>query len=154
MSHGYPVQAILPEQVQRFTREALRARSVRRFSARRAVEVLQASEGRKFLALDIGGDKISASYFRAYDRLALALYDNSIQVTAHAILGMASAFGLLSRPEQLTIVGHGGIFNVSGYGERLCAILRQGLGHEPQVLLTKDFSANACLEGAAIAVAS
>jgi predicted NBD/HSP70 family sugar kinase len=347
LSHGYPIPAIRPEQVERFTRETLRAHPVRRFSARRAVEVLQASEGKKFLALDIGGDKISASYFRvrdgdivhagnefsrhanggtgylqmlrdigedvqresipvgisfagptegtrliagpnlpvfvkefrdsydsdfanlfpavdlandaeagimagaleavrnypgaahviyvingsglggavltadvlyaaepghieaatqlnpfgqlkpcgldgaahvcleaigaskagvediwfqrtgeqlpgqeiaarylAGDRLALALYDNSVQVTAHAILGMASAFGLLSRPEQLAIVGHGGIFNVAGYGERLSAILRQELGQEPQVLLTKDFYANACLEGAAIAVAS
>jgi predicted NBD/HSP70 family sugar kinase len=347
LSHAYPIPTILPEQVQRFTLETLRARSVRRFSARLAVEVLQASTGKKLLALDIGGDKLSASYFRvrdggmahvgnefsrhgdggvgylqmlrdlsedaqrecipvgisfagptegtrliaapnlpafvkefhdsyesdfanlfsvvelandaeagimagaleavrdhpgaehviyvingsglggaalttdvlyaaepghieaakqfnpfgqrkscgldgathvcleavaaskagvediwfqqtgeqlpgqeiaarylAGDRLALALYDNSIQVTAHAILGMASAFGLLSRPEQLAIVGHGGIFNVTGYGERLSAILRQAFGQEPQVLLTRDFSANACLEGAAIAVAS
>jgi hypothetical protein len=48
-------------------------------------------------------------------------------------------------------VGHGGTFEVPGYGERLRAILEKDLAYSPSLLLTKDFSANACLDGGAIA---
>jgi hypothetical protein len=65
---------------------------------------------------------------------------------------MASAFGLLSAANQPVIVAHGGIFQAPGYGERV----REILAHPhatPKVLLTKNFSSNTCLVGAAIAVA-
>ena len=98
------------------------------------------------------GQEIAARYLDG-EQLALDLYENSAHITAHAIKGMAMAFQLLSDPGRLIIVGHGGIFHVPGYGERVCAILGQDLGHVPQILFTRDFSANTCLEGAAIAVA-
>jgi predicted NBD/HSP70 family sugar kinase len=83
------------------------------------------------------------------DRLALDLYDNSALVTAHAVFGLARAFAL--RVGQTSVVAHGGIFQVPGYGKRLCSILTRG-GFSPlDALFTKDFSINACLDGAAIA---
>jgi predicted NBD/HSP70 family sugar kinase len=100
----------------------------------------------------LSGQEISARYL-AGDRVALGIYDNSALVTAHVIKGMAVAFGLLGAPRQLVVAGHGGIFQVPGYGERLRTILGRDLRHEPQMLFTKDFSANTCLEGAAIAIA-
>jgi predicted NBD/HSP70 family sugar kinase len=100
------------------------------------------------------GQEISARYIGG-DPLAFGLYDNSAHVLAHAVIGMAEAFGLLSDPghRRLVVVGHGGIFNVPGYGVHLCQILKDALNSDPQVIFTRDFSGNTCLEGAAVAVA-
>jgi predicted NBD/HSP70 family sugar kinase len=70
------------------------------------------------------GRDISVRY-QAGDALARALYDNSAQVTAHAIRGMANAFKLAD-PGRLVVVGHGGIFHVPGYGDRIINILCGG----------------------------
>jgi predicted NBD/HSP70 family sugar kinase len=78
------------------------------------------------------------------------LYDNSATLTAHTIKGIANVFDLLKQPGGTTIVGHGGTFNVPGYGERVKQILQKDLGYQPSFLLTKNFSQNACLDGAAI----
>ena len=96
------------------------------------------------------GREIAAMYLVA-DQLALDLYDNSALVTAHAIKGMAQAFELLGDLDRTIVVGHGGIFHVPGYGERVCRILEQDLSHAPRMLFTRDFSANTCLDGAAVA---
>jgi predicted NBD/HSP70 family sugar kinase len=55
--------ALLPEQIQRFTRQSLGAKRVRSFDARRSLDSLRGHHGKTVLAVDIGGDKISASYF-------------------------------------------------------------------------------------------
>jgi predicted NBD/HSP70 family sugar kinase len=98
------------------------------------------------------GRQISARYIKG-DDLARALYHNSAWITAHAIKGMAVAFGLFEGDGWPVIVGHGGIFQVPGYGQRVCDSLSDAAGN-PRILLTKDFSANTCLEGAAIAAIS
>jgi predicted NBD/HSP70 family sugar kinase len=101
------------------------------------------------------GQEIAARYVGG-DPLAFGLYDDSAHVLAHAVIGMAQAFGLLSVPGhgRLAVVGHGGIFHVPGYGVHLSQILKGALGADPQVIFTREFSANTCLEGAAVAVAS
>jgi hypothetical protein len=63
---------------------------------------------------------------------------------------MAQAFGLTADPHRLVVVGHGGIFYVPGYGDRIIDLLG-GLGDAPRFLFTREFSANTCLEGAAVA---
>ena len=101
----------------------------------------------------LSGHEIAARYLDG-EQLALQLYDNSAWITAHAIMGMAMAFQLLNDPDRLAVVCHGGIFHVPGYGDRMCMILGQELGHMPPVLFTKDFSSNTCLDGGAIAAAA
>jgi predicted NBD/HSP70 family sugar kinase len=98
----------------------------------------------------LSGHEISARY-QAGDRLARDLYDNSAQITAHVIRGIADAFGLASDPGRLVVVGHGGIFYVPGYGDRIMDILGEWLGASPRFLFTREFSPNTCLEGAAVA---
>lgn len=94
------------------------------------------------------GREIAAMYLTG-DQLALDLYDSSALVTAHVVKGLAEAFQLLF--DRTSVVGHGGTFHVPGYGERLRSILKKDLAYCPSLLLTQDFSANACLDGAAIA---
>jgi predicted NBD/HSP70 family sugar kinase len=97
----------------------------------------------------LSGRDISARY-QAGDALARALYDNSAQITAHAIRGMANAFRLTD-PGRLVVVGHGGIFHVPGYGDRVMNIVCGEPDTLPRFLFTREFSPNTCLEGAAIA---
>jgi predicted NBD/HSP70 family sugar kinase len=101
----------------------------------------------------LSGKEIAARYL-AGDHMALDLYDNSALVTAHAIKGIAGAFGLPKDFDGTVVVGHGGIFEVPGYRERLCSILGKDLSFVPRMLFTKDFSTNTCLDGAAIAAAT
>jgi predicted NBD/HSP70 family sugar kinase len=98
----------------------------------------------------LGGREIAAKYLVS-DQLALALYDNSALVMAHVIKGISRAFDLPENFNQTIVVGHGGIFHVPGYGERVRRILERELSHSPRMIFTKDFSANACLDGGAIA---
>lgn len=100
----------------------------------------------------LSGQEIADRYLGG-DPLAAELYDNSARITAHAVRGMAAAFRLPGDSGQLVVVGHGGIFHVRGYGERVRAILDKDLDYPSSMLFTKDFSANTCQEGAAIAVA-
>lgn len=99
------------------------------------------------------GQEISARY-QAGDRLASELYDSSARIMAHVILGMATAFGLTADPGRLVVVGHGGIFHVPGYGDRIVDILGHALAAAPRFLFTREFSPNTCLAGAAVAAAS
>jgi len=101
----------------------------------------------------LSGKEIAARYLSG-DHLALDLYDNSALVTAHAIKGIASAFGLPKNFDRTVVVGHGGIFEVPGYRERVCSILAKDLSAVPRMLFTKGFSTNTCLDGAAIAAAT
>jgi predicted NBD/HSP70 family sugar kinase len=99
------------------------------------------------------GQEISGRYL-AGDQNALDMYNNSAWVTAHAVKGIAAAFDLPAARVRLVIVGHGGIFQVPGYSERLSAILEREFIDTTRIIFTKDFSTNTCLEGAAIAAAS
>jgi predicted NBD/HSP70 family sugar kinase len=126
--------------------------------SRPCVEVVAASKSgiediwRQRTGQRLSGREISARY-QAGDELARALYDNSALVAAHVVAGLAAAFELTTRPERLAVVGHGGIFYVPGYADRLIDILGHAFGR-PKFLLTRDFSANTCLEGAAVAAIS
>jgi len=98
----------------------------------------------------LSGLQIAAAY-RAGDELALRLYADSAWVTAHMAKGTAEALGVVEGWERTVVVGHGGTFRVPGYGERVRAILSKDLAIETPLLVTSDFSDNACLDGAAIA---
>jgi hypothetical protein len=99
---------------------------------------------------ELGGREIAAAYL-AGDELALRLYEGSALVTAHLVKGVAKVLGLIRDWDQTVVVGHGGTFQVPGYGERVRTILEKNLSSATRMLFTKDFSANACLDGAAIA---
>ena len=101
----------------------------------------------------LSGIEIAARYLTG-DHMALELYDISALVTAHAIKGIARAFGLPKNFDRTVVVGHGGIFEVPGYRERVCSILKKDLSSVPRMLFTTDFSTNTCLDGAAIAAAT
>jgi predicted NBD/HSP70 family sugar kinase len=96
----------------------------------------------------LSGREIAAAY-RAGDELALQLYADSAWVTAHMVKGTAKALGV-EEWDRTVVVGHGGTFRVPSYGEHLRAILEKELAIKTPLLVTADFSANACLDGAAI----
>lgn len=98
----------------------------------------------------LNGRQIKDKYLEG-NKLAGDLYDNSAFVTAHAIKGIAECFDLLKQPNDTAVVCHGGIFYVDGYGKRVQNILQKDLGFVPVIMLTSDFSPNACIDGAAIA---
>jgi predicted NBD/HSP70 family sugar kinase len=93
------------------------------------------------------GRQIAGKYLLG-DQLARDLYDNSARVTAPVVSGLARAFRLPL--DQTAVVAHGGIFQVPGYDERLCSILDRSGFSQLRALFPRDFSANACLDGAAI----
>jgi predicted NBD/HSP70 family sugar kinase len=85
------------------------------------------------------------------NELASQLYENSAMVIAHAVKGAANVFGLVDDWAATAIVGHGGAFQVRGYPDRVRAILEGNLGAPTRLFVSTDFTANACLDGAAIA---
>lgn len=98
----------------------------------------------------LGGRGIAAR-LQDGDTLAGAIYEASAVATAHAILGQAGAFGVSLRSERTAVVCHGGVFRAPGYGDRVLDLLQAWEGAAVQMLQTDAFSANACLDGAAIA---
>lgn len=93
--------------------------------------------------------------YKAGDRLASDLYENSARVVAHLIVGMANAFTLDLTDPKTVVVAHGGALKFPYYGERIQQIIGKYLGAEPQFIMAKDYvgpESNACLEGAAISV--
>ncbi len=101
-------------------------------------------------ALD--GKQISQHYQEG-DTIALSLYDNAARVAAHAIEGMRRVWHFPQTQGNEVIVCHGGIFKVPGFGKRLQQYVDLYADSAIPLLLTKDFSDNACLDGAAIAAA-
>lgn len=81
---------------------------------------------------------------------ALELYDYSAFIAAHIVKGLAKTFGIDLNDPSVAIVGHGGAFKFPNYGNRIAQILEKN-GEKTKIILTKDFSDNACAEGAAIA---
>jgi predicted NBD/HSP70 family sugar kinase len=107
---------------------------------------------RQITGQKLDGRKISER-FQDGDTLAAALYDSCARQIAHISLGMMRAFDLSEKPDGTTIVFHGGTFKVPTLAERVGQILgsKEYLGSTPNVIVTHDFSRNACLDGAAIA---
>ncbi|HSW97811.1 MAG TPA: ROK family protein [Candidatus Saccharimonadales bacterium] len=99
-------------------------------------------------ALD--GKSISRKYIEG-NTIATTLYNNSANITAHAMLGIAKLYNLLQKENDTVIIYHGGTFQVPGYQERIKQILEKNIPIHPQTLLTSEFSQNACAQGAALA---
>ena len=97
-----------------------------------------------------GGRQVAAAE-AAGDELAAELYDNSALVTAHLILGTARALGMSRDWSKTAVVGHGGTFQVPRFRERVERILTSALSTEIRFFVTTEFTANACIDGAAIA---
>jgi predicted NBD/HSP70 family sugar kinase len=98
----------------------------------------------------LDGKSIARKYIEG-NTMATALYDNSATITAHAILGIAKLYDLLQKENDTVIIYHGGTFNVPGYRDRVKQILEKNLRLHPPMILTNDFSKNACAQGTAIA---
>src|SRR5215470_8182455 len=62
-----PVPRLLPQQLARFTKELLRARSTGGFDPHLAQGALVTGATREVLAIDIGGDKLIAALYRIRD---------------------------------------------------------------------------------------
>ena len=115
-------------------------------ASKAGIETLWARETKTRLS----GRQIADKYLKG-DALALQLYAVSALTMAHIVKGVATALDLISDWGSTVVVGHGGTFHVPEYGDLMRSILMNDLDCEIQLLLTKDFSANACLDGAAIA---
>ena len=63
----HPIPALLPEQLQRFTDQTLQTKPVRDFDPRVALAALRAANDKAVIAVDIGGDKLTASLFTVTD---------------------------------------------------------------------------------------
>lgn len=97
----------------------------------------------------MGGREI-AEKARRGDQLAVRLYNNAAAVTANVIVGMATAMDIPLDPNETAFVCHGGVFKYKEFSERMKQILEKS-GSQVPVLLTHEFSENACIEGAAVA---
>lgn len=85
------------------------------------------------------------------DDSALKLFDSSARLASSAARGMMQAFDFDQNSIPVTVICHGGMFEMPEYGTRVAQILQKGLKRKPIILFTKDFKNDACLIGAAIA---
>lgn len=104
----------------------------------------------KHRGAELTGKQISSAYLNG-DRFALQLYDISAYLIAHVFIGIVQALQLPADWDSTVLVAHGGAFHVPGYGQRVRSVLTAHLHREPRFLMTKDFSFNTCLDGAAVA---
>lgn len=93
------------------------------------------------------GEKISEK-FQEGDPLAVSLYRNSALIITHAIIGIENAFGFDF--QDIVFICHGGCFKAPGYAEMVSQLLEIPPIYKPAIFFTKNFTENACLEGAAI----
>ncbi len=113
-------------------------------SSKAGIEDIWLQKTRQYLS----GREISGK-MQSGEKLAIELYDNSAVLSAHMVMGISSAFEVL-KDKKTAIICHGGTFNVPGYPERIEQVLEEYLGFRPNIIFTKDYSQNACLDGAAI----
>lgn len=59
-----PISQLSKEQLDKFTKESIRARVVNRFDPEAAINILKKCEGKKVIAIDIGGYKIESATFK------------------------------------------------------------------------------------------
>jgi hypothetical protein len=90
---------------------------------------------------------------KAGNNAAISIYNNSAAIAANTAEGLARASGLTLESGDTAVVLHGGITKFDQYDKRVEQILKKA-GSEAPVIYTKDFSDNACLEGAALAALS
>lgn len=83
--------------------------------------------------------------------LSLELYDYSALILAYTAKGLAKTFGINLSDPAVAVVCHGGAFKFPDYGNRVRQILQNNGNATVNLLLTKDYSQNACVDGAAIA---
>lgn len=88
--------------------------------------------------------------YKAGDDSVAHLYNDSAVLVAHAAQGIANAFNFDLASKATVVVGHGGAFKFPEYGNRVQQVLEYSLGQQPRLLMTKDYSSNACLDGAAL----
>jgi predicted NBD/HSP70 family sugar kinase len=86
----------------------------------------------------------------AGDKTAAEIYDLSALGAVHTAIGILQAFDVLSEVESTVIVAEGGVFQGDEYADRVIQLLRHFLGEKLSIIFTKDFTQNACLDGAAI----
>ena len=98
----------------------------------------------------------NGEYSEEESKLATAIYDTAARIVATGALGLDQARGSVEDdakrldPETTAVVIHGGLMKTPGVPERVEQILEKHLGYKPNLLYTKDFSDNACSDGAAI----
>lgn len=95
------------------------------------------------------GEEISQELL-AGDNLAVKLYSHSVYLLAHVIMGIKQSFGLFEDPNNTVLVCHGGAFKVPGYTQRLQQLLQVNLKFPPSLLVTYDFTFDACAGGAGL----
>jgi predicted NBD/HSP70 family sugar kinase len=98
-------------------------------------------------------DEARSLYF-AGDPLTIELYDNSANVSAHMVQGLAIEMDIKLASPETAVVCHGEIFNFPGYSERLKQIIEARTGGPVNLYSTSEFSENASLEGAALTALS
>lgn len=97
------------------------------------------------------GNEISALATNG-DELAIQLYLNSAKVLAHLVLGLSNRY-MSTHEERVipTIICHGGCFQFDQYGKAFSQYLEKYSKKPADIIFTKNFSDNACMDGAAIA---
>ncbi len=95
------------------------------------------------------GKQLEDLYKTGDDRVT-HLYNDSAVLVAHTAQGVANSFNFDLKSRATVVVGHGGAFKFPEYGERIQQILEHTLGQKSRLLMTKDYSPNACLDGAAL----
>lgn len=97
----------------------------------------------------LSGKEISAKAQQG-DVLATGILDNSARAVSHMVIGVGNAIDLLEEGKKLAVVSHGGMFKSSEYAEKVEKQIKDEYNNIV-FIYTKDFTDNACLEGAAIA---
>lgn len=86
--------------------------------------------------------------YEAGDELATVLYETSALAVAHAIVGLAERYRF---PDgESVVVLHGGNFEIARYRAAIPRHLAGIPGPHPRLVFSRDLTANACLDGAAI----
>ncbi len=101
----------------------------------------------------LSGEQI-AELYRDEHPLATRLIDDSVCVAAHAVIGLDRNFKLSEKGKSSLIIGHGGVFNVPGYRERLEQRLTEYFGSPTQIIIIGNHQDNPGLKGAALVVLS
>ncbi len=105
---------------------------------------------KKITGVEKDGLAISEEY-RKGNTTAFRLYEVSSTLVTYVALGLLDAFKKREVLANTAFVFHGGVFHVPDYGARIAQLLNYELGGNVKILFTKDFSAHASSDGAAIA---
>lgn len=105
--------------------------------------------------LELTGQKIKALQIAENAKngndMARDILDSSAIVVSHMLAGIIEIFNLIQLDGSTTIVCHGGVFKNLDYGDRVKQIISSNIKLKANWLFTNSFSANASLDGAAIA---